>query len=117
MSNKYAENDENSNLLPGTTELIEKNAQNKFYDVLFPQISLNRIIVWISFFQIIIYILSCLLSENLTVPNVDVLMFLGATYGPSVKYPSFTYFIIIIFFILIGLKLCAYLLKPKKKTT
>lgn len=42
MLNKYAENDENSNLLPGTTELIEKNAQNKFYDVLFPQISLNR---------------------------------------------------------------------------
>lgn len=74
-----------------------------------------RIIVWISFFQIIIYILSCLLSENLTVPNVDVLIFLGATYGPSVKYLPFTYFIITIFFILIELKLCAYLLKPKKQ--
>ncbi|SCM21446.1 rhomboid protease ROM3, putative [Plasmodium chabaudi chabaudi] len=85
MLNEYAENNENSNLLPGTAGLIEKNAQNKFYDALFPHISLNRIIVWISFFQILIYILSCLLSENLTVPNVDVLMFLGATYGPSIK--------------------------------
>ncbi|KJP89521.1 hypothetical protein AK88_00732 [Plasmodium fragile] len=56
-----------------------------FYDILFPDMSLRRIIVWISFFQIVIYMLSCLLSENLTAPNVQVLMFLGATYGPAVK--------------------------------
>ncbi|GAB65115.1 rhomboid protease [Plasmodium cynomolgi strain B] len=56
-----------------------------FYDMLFPDMSPRRIIVWISFAQIIIYILSCLLSENLTAPSVQALMFLGATYGPAIK--------------------------------
>ncbi|SBS82262.1 rhomboid protease ROM3 (ROM3) [Plasmodium ovale curtisi] len=86
MLSKELENEENSGLSSETSELIEKGTKGKYYDTLFPDISLNRVIVWISFFQIIIYILSCLLSENLTVPNVRVLMFLGATYGPSIKY-------------------------------
>ncbi|SBT75791.1 rhomboid protease ROM3, putative [Plasmodium ovale] len=85
MLSKELENEENSGLSSETSKLIEKGTKGKYYDALFPDISLNRVIVWISFFQIIIYILSCLLSENLTVPNVRVLMFLGATYGPSIK--------------------------------
>ncbi|KAI4839950.1 rhomboid protease ROM3 [Plasmodium brasilianum] len=79
------ENEEIAHLSPETIELIDSNSKNKFYDILFPEISLNKIIVWISFFQIIIYIISCLLSENLALPNVQILMFLGATYGPSIK--------------------------------
>ncbi|CRH03744.1 rhomboid protease ROM3, putative [Plasmodium relictum] len=86
MLRKDTENEENLDFLSENIELIGKNIKNKYYNILFPDISLKKIIVWISFFQVIIYILSCLLSENLETPNVQVLMFLGATYGPSIKH-------------------------------
>ncbi|VWU51617.1 rhomboid protease ROM3, putative [Hepatocystis sp. ex Piliocolobus tephrosceles] len=89
MLNINFENEENFFLPSETVELIEQNTKNKIYDVIFPNISLDKVIVWISFFQIIIFIISCLLSENLTNPNVQVLLFLGATYGPPIKHGQF----------------------------
>lgn len=78
-------NDEKTNFFSENVELIGKNIKQKYYKVLFPEISLKKVIVWISFAQVLIFILCCLLSENLEAPNVQVLMFFGATYGPAIR--------------------------------
>ncbi|KOB60980.1 hypothetical protein PFHG_02764 [Plasmodium falciparum HB3] len=85
MLRKDIESDEDGVVSSENIKLLEKQTKNKYVDILFPGIELNKIIVWISFFQIIIYILSCLLSENLSTPNVHILILLGATYGPLIK--------------------------------
>lgn len=79
-------NEENKKSVTENVQLLSRGIKQKYYNVLFPEISLNKIIVWISFAQMLVFVLSCLLSENLVAPNIQVLMFLGATYGPSIRY-------------------------------
>lgn len=95
--NKYDEQEQNWNFIPENIELLGKSVKDKYTDILFPDISLNKSIVWITFIQILVYIITCLLSENLEVPNVQVLMFFGATYGPSIKQGEIWRFILPIF--------------------
>ncbi|GAW79626.1 rhomboid protease ROM3 [Plasmodium gonderi] len=85
MLRENLQNENDVNEVNENIPLVGRNKKDTFYDMLMPDISLNKIIVWISLAQVIIYILSCLLSENLLAPNVEILMFLGATYGPSIK--------------------------------
>lgn len=82
----YETNEESKGFLSENIELLGKNIKKKDFKVFFPEISLSKIIVWISFIQVLIYILCCLLSENLVAPSVQVLMFFGATYGPSIRH-------------------------------